>query len=90
MRPDASGVVFRGYTYLNANGKKIKGTFISNYIPPGNPQTTKQQDWRKIMKDAVISWQDPHTDKPYWYKKARGVKMSGYNLFVREYLRQHH
>jgi hypothetical protein len=90
MREDATGVIFRGYTYLNPNGKKIRGTFISNYIPPGNPKTEKQKAWRKIMKDAVAHWLllcPP--EQTEWRRKAKKMKMSGYNLHNREWLRTH-
>lgn len=91
MSPSAEGIILRGYTYKNTYGKKIKGTFVSNYIPPGNPQTIPQQAWRDVMKDAVAEWKALH---PYvqdeWRRKAKGKKASGYNLFLRDYLEQHH
>lgn len=90
MREDAQGVIFRGYTYLSPNGKKLKGTFLSNYIPSGNPQTIPQQAWRTIMHDAVVHWQLLHLEEKNIYRqRAKKMNMSGFNLHNKEYLQSH-
>jgi hypothetical protein len=90
MSPSAEGVIFRGYTYLNANGKKIKGTFASNYIPPSNPQTIPQQAKRGIFAHAILHWQLlDESEKDEYRRRARQLKMSGYNLHNKEYLNSH-
>jgi len=43
QNPLASGIIFREYWYTDAEGTRKKGTFINNYFPPTNPQTSKQQ-----------------------------------------------
>lgn len=90
MREGAHGVLFRGYTYLDDMGVKHKGTFISNFNPPSNPQTPEQQTNRTKMKEAVLHWQllDPPAHKE-WNKKASKLKMSGFNLHNQEFLRGH-
>ena len=91
MDPEAQGIIFRGYTYLASTGKKVKGTFVSNYFPPGNPQTGKQQTWRGVLREAILHWQllDPPAKAEY-RRRAKNMKMSGYNLHNREWLRDHH
>jgi hypothetical protein len=88
MSPTAQGVIFRRYTYIDSCGHKRKGVFISNYNPPGNPQTPRQQEWRKKMEEAVTLWQKlPMETKRKWNQKAIPLRMSGFNLHNREYLR---
>lgn len=90
MKEGARGVNFRGYTYLDSMGVKHKGTFISNYNPPSNPQTPEQQANRLKMKKAVLHWQHlTSTERKQWHKKASKLKMSGFNLHNREFLRGH-
>jgi hypothetical protein len=91
MNPTAKGVIFRGYTYLDANGHKHKGTFISNWNPPYNPQSIPQQAWRAKMTLAVIDWQLLHQgEKDTFNKRARKIHMSGFNLHNKEYLNANH
>jgi len=94
MSPTAQGILFRGYTYLDALGHKHKGTFISNWNPPANPQTGPQQAWRDKMHDAVLDWQFLVTHNPgavqAFNKRARKIHMSGFNLHNKEYLNAHH
>jgi hypothetical protein len=91
MRPRAEGVIFRGYTYQDENGHNKKGTFLSNYTPPGNPQTIPQQTWRATMTAAVLNWHNlGQQAKQSWNNRAKKMHMSGFNLHNREYLRDHH
>ena len=60
-------------------------------VDPTNPNTAAQQTQRTTFTNAVASWhaqdqttQDSWTDRA----KALGLKMSGYNLYVREYIKQ--
>lgn len=88
MHPDALGVIFRGYSYLDDNLRKRRGTFVSNFFPPSNPQTPPQQHRRGIFAGAVARW---HTlspeQKKEWNQKARGKPLSGFNSFLSEALR---
>lgn len=60
------------------------------YYVPTNPQTGPQQANRQKMTDAVAVWQalTPAQKKEYNIK-AKGKDMSGYNLFLSEYLLSH-
>jgi len=52
-----------------------------------NPETTPQQAWRSTFADAVAGWQAlTPEEKSVYNKRAIGKHMSGYNLFLREYL----
>ena len=57
---------------------------------PKNPRTEDQQNQRGKMADGVLSWQGltPEEKKEY-NKRAIGKHMSGYNLFLKEYLLTH-
>jgi len=89
MKPGAQGVIIRRYTYLNENNKKKTGLFISNYTPPTNPQTKKQQKNRAKMRDAVLHWQHlPESEKDKYRKRAEQKHMSGFNLHNRDFLNE--
>jgi len=89
MHPDALGVIFRTYTNLDDNNQPRKGTFISNYFPPSNPQTPAQQHRRGIFAGAVTRWQTLSSEqKKEWNKQARGRPLSGFNLFMKEAMTQ--
>jgi hypothetical protein len=55
-----------------------------------NPRYAPQQAWRGIFADAVLAWQGLTTpEKAVYNIKAKGKRMSGYNLFLKEYLESH-
>ena len=57
---------------------------------PTNPQLPDQQANRQKMTDAVAAWQALTDEQQAVYNKnAIGKEMSGYNLFLREYLLSH-
>jgi len=89
MKPGGTHVIFRGYTYLDGNGHRKKGTFISNYTPPTNNQKPQQQAWRQIMTEAVNDWNATETDKEKWNREAKKLKMTGFNLHNKRYLETH-
>ena len=57
------------------------------YYIPKNPRSGPQQANREKFSDAVAGWQmlTPEQKKTY-NKRAIGKHMSGYNLFLREYM----
>lgn len=69
------------------------GKVIQEKMPfywPTNPQLPAQQAWRGIFTDAVAGWQGlTDEQKEVYNKKAVGKRMSGYNLFLSEYLFSH-
>lgn len=81
MNPEAHGVIFRQYVYFDDNNNPHTGTFISNYFPASNPRTEPQQANRTKFAGCVSSWQSlPAEEKKEWNRRARGKRMSGFNL----------
>lgn len=59
------------------------------YVPT-NPQTGIQQAWRQIFTDAIVAWQGLTDDQKIDYNtRAKFKNLSGYNLFLKEYLLSH-
>jgi len=88
MRTDCTAILFRSYTYLNANGKKKKGTFISNFRKPTNPQTETQQGNRRLMKLANKQWKELSAGaKEDYRKRALRLGISGFNLHNSEFIK---
>lgn len=59
------------------------------YIPT-NPQTVPQQANRSKFADAIFAWQAlSSSEKEYYRQKSSGKNMSGYNVFIHEYLISH-
>lgn len=62
----------------------------SKFYRPINPRTEIQQSWRTVLKNAVLAWQAlDNENKAIYNKRAKGHIMSGYNVFVSEYLKSH-
>jgi len=88
MRTDCTCILFRGYTFINNQGKKERGTFISNFKPPSNPGTPEQGIRRDKFKAAVKHWQElPEPQKTQYNKRALRKGISGFNLHNREFLK---
>jgi len=76
------------YRTDNVTGK------VKNYREPyyitRNPRTSDQQAWRQIFADAISAWQAlTQEQKDQYNKDAKGKGLSGYNLFLKEYLKSH-
>jgi len=64
--------------------------FARIHVIPANPCTDKQVEIRRTFGNAVRSWQDLHAeDKNRYNKKARRLSMSGYNLYISEYMKNY-
>ncbi len=62
---------------------------VRTHVIPRNPDTEAQRFVRRSFGDAVRSWQAMTPDEKYAYiKKARYLNMSGYNLYISEYLKR--
>ena len=62
---------------------------IRMYVVPRNPDTILQRNVRRSFADAVKSWQALTTEEKYKYiRRARGTNMSGYNLYISEYIKE--
>jgi len=60
------------------------------YYITKNPRTEPQQTWRGVFANAVAAWQALTPEEKNEYNvKAKGKRMSGYNLFLKEYLLSH-
>ena len=58
------------------------------YVVPVNPDTAAQKIVRKTFGDGVRSWQTLSPEDQYKYnKKARRLAMSGYNLYISEFMK---
>ena len=61
---------------------------IRTYVVPYNPDTALQRNIRSSFADAVKSWQSLTGEERYKYKRrSRRINMSGYNLYISEYLK---
>ncbi|RQW06440.1 hypothetical protein EH223_02330 [candidate division KSB1 bacterium] len=83
----ASGTIGDAMTFGKWKGIptcRIKST-------PTNPNTANQQAQRTTFGNAVASWKaQDQTTQDSWNTRARemGLSMSGFNLYVREYIDQ--
>ncbi len=69
---------------MTLNGPAISR---SRHMWPRNPQTTPQQTWRGTFADGVAEWQSLTAgDKSVYNERAFSLRLSGFNLFMREYL----
>lgn len=62
-------------------------TYVRRYVKPQDPKTEKQLKRRKLFREAVARWHRlEKEDKDHYDNRAKGRKMSGFNLFISEYL----
>ena len=60
------------------------------YTPPIDPKNPAQLTRRQIFADAVLAWQNLTASEKAVYNKLKYPPyMSGYNKFLRKYLREH-
>ena len=75
---------FGDIVFYNRYGR----TYIRRYVIPRNPNTLKQRSIRRSFADAVKAWQNVNnTIKDRFNRKADYLNMSGYNLFISEYMK---
>jgi hypothetical protein len=59
------------------------------HVIPRNPDTEARRAVRKSFGNAVRTWQSMSPDERYTYiRKTRYLNMSGYNLFISNYLKR--
>lgn len=79
--PEIEGIYQRQPTEDGQIVRKLK------LYEPTNPQTEEQQAWRGTFADAVQAWQNlTEEEKSVYNNRAEGKKLSGYNLFLSQYL----
>jgi len=57
---------------------------VRRYAKPSNPRTEKQVEQRRLFAEVIKAWQVLPADKKTEYNR-RARRMSGFNLFVKEY-----
>lgn len=61
---------------------------IRSYIIPRNPDTQAQRIVRRTFAGAVKTWQTLTNEEKYKYnRRARRMNMSGYNLYISQYMK---
>lgn len=82
-------LVFTGIFRRNNTTGKVK-YYREPYYTPKNPRSIPQQANRTKIASAVSAWQAlTPSEKMLYNNKAFGKRMSGYNLFLKEYLLSH-
>ena len=72
--------------YSENESGKVK-YYRKDYCIPKNPQSVPQQAQRAKITAGVLSWQGLTSEQQSVYNKsAIGKRMSGYNLFLKQYL----
>lgn len=74
------------YQKRSSAGKAI--TVRERFYFPRYPNTPAQLNTRQNIRNAVASWQELTEEQKIAYnERARGLNMSGYNLYIREYIK---
>lgn len=85
----ASGSGFAGIYQRQPTSKGQIVRRLKLYAPT-NPRTEAQQANRQKIADAVEAWQGLTEEQRNQYnKRARFQPFTGYNLFIKEYLKSH-
>jgi len=74
---------------IYAKFRTLKGPKLVRkvFYRPTNPQTVPQQAWRSIFADGKVAWDSLTLDQKKLYnKKAQSRRMTGYNLFMSQWL----
>ena len=84
------GKILLSGIYRTDNVKGYLTYYREPYYIPINPRTPIQQAWRSVFAQAIFAWQQlTKEEKMAYNERAKGKRMSGYNLFIREYLLSH-
>jgi len=87
VRTGGAGFVGIYQTQPTSKGRIVRRLKLYS---PTNPRTEAQQAHRQKYGEAVEAWRDLTDEQKLVYnKKAKGRPLSGYNLFVKEYLLSH-
>jgi len=67
--------------------RRRRQAVVYPYTVPANPNTGSQQGVRASFAGATSSWNVlPPASKVLWWAKAQGARLSGYNMYVQNYL----
>lgn len=74
--------------YQKRRNKKGQIFVRMKHYHGSNPQTPEQQSNRATFSQAVASWQSlDESEKKQWRAKKHPRYMSGYNRYIRDYMR---
>lgn len=63
------------------------GATVYPYTLSKNPETEAQREQRASFAAATSEWNAlPSASKAWWYVRAQGMRLSGYNMFIQNYL----
>ncbi|MBN2403170.1 MAG: hypothetical protein JXN64_12320 [Spirochaetes bacterium] len=72
-----------GVVFYSRHGRQC----VRSHVIPRNPDTEAQKACRRTFAGAVKSWQSMAQDEKYIFiRKARYLQMSGYNLYISQYM----
>lgn len=81
--------IFSGIYRGDPRTGRVK-TIRNRYYITKNPRTEAQQANRQKYADGIVAWQDLTSgQKAVYNQRAYAKEMSGYNLFLKEYLLSH-
>ena len=87
---EASGQI--GKTLIYSKWKGIQ--YAKSYVRPANPRTPEQVAWRNYFAEIAEYWNHPRRASIYAMHSCyncsagnQGLRMTGYNLFLRTYTR---
>jgi len=79
------GQIGKSFIYQISHGKQIR----YHYVTPYNPRTDLQQANRNRIRQAVLSWKSLTEEQKNFYRRKEPINptMSGYNYYIRQYIR---
>jgi len=76
------------YQIRTRYGKQVQVKEV--FYTPTNPQTEAQQAWRAVFSAGVSAWQALGEEAKDVYRDlAKYFNLTGFNLFMAEYLNEH-
>lgn len=77
------------YSGVFQRKKTLQGWRVSQmrFGIPNNPRTVPQQSWRATFAEGLLAWRAlDDSEKVLLSKKARNLRMTGFNLFMSKWL----
>lgn len=80
-----SGTIGKSLTVCTRRGKQ----YIRKYSKPKDKKTPWQKEQRKKLADAVKAWRELSEEAKQAYNvRGKTMNLSGYNLFISEFIRE--
>jgi len=84
---EGTGKISKGVIFRNKRGLKFTSKFYFPGIKRKYTPSLNQINQRKYYLDGVIEWHNlSQAEKEIYIEKAKGKNLSGYNLFIQEFL----